>query len=116
MVYFRGFCFRESCRCRYILSKLPEPNNACIKTIGASWFGQLGIAGRVANLFLTGTSIISLMNLFLKNPYLAYYYSPEDYFFNTKTPYSNVSYTSGGYSYKEEDHLSDYFQSTQNKN
>lgn len=85
------------------------------KTIGASWLGNLGLPEE-SQIFFDRDKYNQSREFIFKNPYLAYYYSPEDYFFfNTKTPYSNVSYTSGGYSYKEEDHLSGLFSVNANK-
>lgn len=75
------------------------------KTIAAEWLGNLGLPAQSAILqdrhqtSLTGDYIF-------RNPYLPYINTEEDViFYNSRVPYSNISYYTGGGNEHAEDHL-----------
>jgi hypothetical protein len=79
------------------------------KTIGSSWLGNLGLPSQSMIYFDRNKHNLQHSFLFRDN-YLVNFISPEDIvFYNTKTPFSNITYHTGGFSYREEDNISGLF-------
>lgn len=78
-------------------------------TIATSWLGNLGLPAESKIYFDKNQGYVTHSFLF-KNTYASYFLSPENSsFYNTKTPFSNVSYHTGGFTYREEDNISGLF-------
>ena len=80
-----------------------------IKHIGAEWLGNMGLPAQ-PTVFSERTTLELLGDNMFLNPYRPYYLGVEDvYFYNTRVPYTNISFYTGGYSQHGEDRLKGLF-------
>ena len=74
-------------------------------TIASEWLGNLGLPSQSA-IFYQRYETDYTGDFLFKHPYYDQYLGPNNvFFYNTKRPYSNITYTSGGITKQEEDHL-----------
>lgn len=74
-------------------------------TIASEWLGNLGLPSQSAIFYQRHQTDFTGDFLF-RHPYYDQYLGPNNvFFYNTKRPYSNITYTSGGLTKQEEDHL-----------
>lgn len=79
------------------------------KYIAAEWLGNLGLPAQSGVFSDRPTTELIGDNIFLK-PYQPYYLGVEDvYFYNTRVPYTNISFYTGGYTQHGEDRLNGLF-------
>lgn len=75
------------------------------KTIAAEWLGNLGLPAQSA-IFADRHETELTGDYIFRNNYLPYFTRPEDVvLYNTRAPYSNISYYTGGAQRHAEDHL-----------
>ncbi|MBR4483178.1 MAG: hypothetical protein IKS58_04300, partial [Paludibacteraceae bacterium] len=80
-----------------------------IKHIGAEWLGNMGLPAQ-PTVFSERTTLELLGDNMFLNPYRPYYLGVEDvYFYNTRVPYTNISFYTGGYTKHGEDRLKGLF-------
>lgn len=85
------------------------------ETIAAEWLGNLGLPGQSA-IFSQRHETSLVGDYIFRNPYLPYFKSTENItFYNTRVPYSNLSYYTGGYTNHGEDHLTGILSMNVNK-
>lgn len=74
-------------------------------TIASEWLGNLGLPSQSA-IFYDRKETDFTGDFLFKHTFYDQYIGPsEALFYNTKRPYSNITYTSGGLTDQEEDHL-----------
>lgn len=75
------------------------------KTIASEWLGNLGQPSQSA-IFYQRKETDYTGDFLFKHTFYDQYIGPSDaFFYNTKRPYSNISYLSGGLTDQEEDHV-----------
>ena len=75
------------------------------KTIVSEWLGNLGLPSQ-SGIFYQRKETDYTGDFLFKHTFYDQYIGPnEALFFNTKRPYSNITYASGGLKDQEEDHL-----------
>ncbi|MDY6374432.1 MAG: putative porin, partial [Bacteroidales bacterium] len=80
-----------------------------INHLGAEWLGNLGLPAQ-STVFSERPSLELLGDNMFLNPYRPYYLGVEDvYFYNTRVPYTNISFYTGGYTQHGEDRLKGLF-------
>lgn len=86
------------------------------KYIAAEWLGNLGLPAQSAIFAERPTTMLAGDNIFLR-PYIPYYLGVENvYFYNTRVPYTNVSYYTGGlFTQHAEDRVNGLFSINANK-
>ncbi len=83
------------------LSSTPVYKN----TIAAEWLGNVGLPAQSA-IFQDRHQSELVGEYIFRNPYLPYFNSEKDVvFYNTRVPYSNISYYTGGATRHAEEHL-----------
>jgi hypothetical protein len=75
------------------------------KTIASEWLGNLGLPSQSAIFYQRHQTDFTGDFLFRHSFYDQYIGASDALFYNTKRPYSNITYTSGGNLDHEEDHL-----------
>lgn len=74
-------------------------------TIASEWLGNLGLPSQSA-IFYNRKETDYTGDFLFRHTFYDQYIGPSDaFFYNTKRPYSNITYTSGGLLDNEEDHL-----------
>lgn len=74
-------------------------------TIASEWLGNLGLPSQSA-IFYNRKATDYTGDFLFRHTFYDQYIGPSDaFFYNTKRPYSNITYTSGGLLDNEEDHL-----------
>lgn len=82
---------------------------AYIHTIASEWLGNMGLPSQSA-IFSQRHSTDIAGDFLFRHAYYDHYLSTNRvYFFNTKRPYSNLSYATGGLTHHAEDHLTGRF-------
>ncbi|MED9995303.1 MAG: putative porin [Paludibacteraceae bacterium] len=82
---------------------------AYINTIASEWLGNMGLPSQSA-IFHQRHSTDMAGDFLFRHAYYDHYISTDRvYFFNTKRPYSNLSYATGGLTDHAEDHLTGRF-------
>jgi len=86
-----------------------------LKHISAEWLGNLGLPAQAAVYSERTSTKLTGDNIFAHS-YSPYYLGVEDvYFYNTRVPYTNISYYTGGYTHHGEDHLTGMFTANVNQ-
>ncbi|MCQ2351840.1 MAG: putative porin, partial [Paludibacteraceae bacterium] len=85
------------------------------KYIAAEWLGNMGLPAQSAVLSdRQGTKLTG--DFLFQHSYEPYYLGVEDvYFYNTRVPYTNIAYYTGGYTRHGEDRLNGLFSANVNK-
>lgn len=79
------------------------------KTISASWLGNLGLPSQ-SKIYHHRLKKNLKHDFIFRDYYLDYFLSPDKItFYNTTTPFSNITYHTGGFSYREEDNIAGLF-------
>lgn len=79
------------------------------KYIGAEWLGNMGLPAQSTTFSERPSNALTGDYIFQK-PYKAYYLGVDDvYFYNTRVPYTNISFYTGGYTQHGEDRLNGLF-------
>lgn len=85
------------------------------KYISAEWLGNMGLPAQSAIFSDRPVTKLTGDNMFQK-PYTPYYLGVEDvYFYNTRVPYTNIAFYTGGYTQHGEDRLNGLFTINANK-
>ncbi|MBP6284957.1 MAG: putative porin [Paludibacteraceae bacterium] len=78
-------------------------------TIASSWLGNLGLPAQ-SKIYFNRVNRYEHNAFIFRDNYSDYFLSPDNLiFYNTKTPFSNMTYHTGGPTYRKEDYISGLF-------